>query len=389
MATISKRMTKSGVTYRIQVKVMDKGSGVQKTHSTTWKPLPGMTQRQIDREVAKFADEYERDIKTVAESPHAEGVSPDITLGEYAWWWIERRKEELSASYYVNCKSAITEIEAHIGRYKMREISPVIIQRFYDQLDKKERTVVTVIAKPTLPEAMKENNRRLLIESAALKIANNFREGDYYVTFTYDSASLPATDEKQNRVRKDIRNTITKLKRRFEKAGLKFKYVAIPENLSPDTKGRVHFHILIPAMPDLPTNKSRENFFSSLWGKGNVYCKEYGGTAEDAFRLASYFKKQKKEDSGARILMSHNMAKPVEKKQEIRFAECYSLDINVPAGYEVVSEVSYQCYTRDGFPCQHVVLQKSASITATKRRRYSVPYGQYIHPSPDAGRARL
>ena len=27
------------------------------------------------------------------------------------------------------------------------------------------------------PEAMKENNRRLLIESAALKIANNFKEG--------------------------------------------------------------------------------------------------------------------------------------------------------------------------------------------------------------------
>ena len=156
MSTISKRMTKSGVTYRIQVKVMDKGSGVQKTHSTTWKPQPGMTQRQIDREVAKFADEYERDIKTVAESPHAEEVSPEITLGEYAWWWIERRKEELSASYYVNCKNAITVIEEYIGGYKMREISPVIIQRFYDQIDKKERTVVTIIAKPELLEAMKD-----------------------------------------------------------------------------------------------------------------------------------------------------------------------------------------------------------------------------------------
>lgn len=238
------------------------------------------------------------------------------------------------------------------------------------------------------PEAMKENNRRILIESAALKIANNFREGDYYVTFTYESAHLPATDEKQDRVRKDIRNTLTKLKRRFEKAGLKFKYVAIPENLSPDTKGRAHFHILIPAMPALPTNKSRENFFSSIWGKGNVYCKEYGGTAEDAFRLASYFKKQKKEDRGARILMSHNMAKPVEKKQEIRFAECYSLDINVPAGYEVVREVSYQCYTQEGFPCQHVVLQKSASLAASLRRRYSVPRGQYTRPAQDSRRKR-
>lgn len=237
-------------------------------------------------------------------------------------------------------------------------------------------------------EAMKENNRRMLIEAAALKIANNFREGDYYVTFTYDSSNLPATDEKQGRVRKDIRNTLTKLKRRFEKAGLKFKYVAIPENLSPDTKGRAHFHILIPAMPGLATNKSRENFFSSLWGKGNVYCKEYGGTAEDAFRLASYFKKQKKEDSGARLLMSHNMAKPVEKKQEIRFAECYSLDINVPAGYEVVREVSYQCYTQEGFPCQHVVLQKSASLAASLRRRYSVPLGQYAQPVQGSRRKR-
>ena len=57
------------------------------------------------------------------------------------------------------------------------------------------------------PEAMKENNRRILIESAALKIANNFREGDYYVTFTYDSASLPATDVKQNRVRSVFRSS--------------------------------------------------------------------------------------------------------------------------------------------------------------------------------------
>ena len=141
-------------------------------------------------------------------------------------------------------------------------------------------------------------------------------------------------------------------------------------------------------MPDLPTNKSRENFFSSIWGKGNVYCKEYGGTAEDAFRLASYFKKQKKEDSGARILMSHNMEKPVEKRQEIRFAECYSLDINVPAGYEVVREVSYQCYTQEGFPCQHVVLQKSASLAASLRRRYSVPRGQYTRPAQDSRRKR-
>lgn len=89
-------------------------------------------------------------------APGAEGISPDITLGEYANWWLERRKDELSASYYVNCQTAIKDIAASIGGYKLRELNPTIIQRFYDQLDKKEKTVTTVTAKPELREAMQE-----------------------------------------------------------------------------------------------------------------------------------------------------------------------------------------------------------------------------------------
>ena len=58
-------------------------------------------------------------------------------------WWLERRKEELSVSYYVNCQSAITEIAASIGGYKLRELNPTIIQRFYDDLDRRERIIIT------------------------------------------------------------------------------------------------------------------------------------------------------------------------------------------------------------------------------------------------------
>lgn len=50
----------------------------------------------------------------------------------------------------------IKDITASIGGYKLREINPTIIQRFYDQLDKKEKTVTTVTAKPELREAMQE-----------------------------------------------------------------------------------------------------------------------------------------------------------------------------------------------------------------------------------------
>lgn len=56
----------------------------------------------------------------------------------------------------MNCQNAIKDIAASIGEYKLRELNPTIIQRFYDQLDKKEKTVTTVTAKPELREAIQE-----------------------------------------------------------------------------------------------------------------------------------------------------------------------------------------------------------------------------------------
>ena len=56
----------------------------------------------------------------------------------------------------MNCQTTIKDIVASIGRYKLRELNPAIIQRFYDQLDKKEKTVITVTAKPELRGAMQE-----------------------------------------------------------------------------------------------------------------------------------------------------------------------------------------------------------------------------------------
>ena len=98
MATITKRMTKSGLTYRIQVKLKDKGSGKINTHSTTWKPPAGLSTKQIEREVIVFADKYENDLKMSLTSSDAQGISPDTMVSEYAHWWLERRKDEISAS---------------------------------------------------------------------------------------------------------------------------------------------------------------------------------------------------------------------------------------------------------------------------------------------------
>ena len=100
MASIVKRESKSGVTFRIQVKVKDKGSGKTVTHSTTFKPTPGLTEKQMQREAVIFADQYESSIRETTTACDSENfITGDTTLTEYAWQWLERRKDELSPCY--------------------------------------------------------------------------------------------------------------------------------------------------------------------------------------------------------------------------------------------------------------------------------------------------
>ncbi len=154
MASIVRRDSKSGPAFRIQVKIKDKGSGKTITHSTTWKPAPGMSEKQMQREAIIFADQYEAQIRAASLSATGEQfMSAESTLREYAVWWLERRKDEISATYYINCKNSIDDIVEKIGAYKMRELNPSIIQRYYDAIDRRERTIFTITP---LPEAIRQ-----------------------------------------------------------------------------------------------------------------------------------------------------------------------------------------------------------------------------------------
>ena len=156
MASISKRQTKGGLTYRVQVKIKDKGSGKLKVYSTTWKPPEGLSPKQIEREVYLFADEYENTVKMTETASGQPTQSPDSTFSQYAVWWLKRRKDEIAASYYVNCETAIEITSKVIGGYKLKELNPNIIQQYYDKLDRAEKTVTVVTAKPALREKMQK-----------------------------------------------------------------------------------------------------------------------------------------------------------------------------------------------------------------------------------------
>lgn len=127
MAYIQKR----GNTYRIRVSNGTDQEGRRRYESTTWKPAPGMTERQEQKALAAFVLDFEQKVKTgklidgekvtfaefekIWEKDHAEKKLEPTTLQGYQW---QLRKYILP----------------EIGTCKLSQVQPLQLQRFYNRL---------------------------------------------------------------------------------------------------------------------------------------------------------------------------------------------------------------------------------------------------------------
>lgn len=147
MASISCRENKNGIVYRIQVKVKDKGNGKDIVRSMTWQPPESLSNKQAEREVIVVAKEYEDKIKKQLDCCVKNTNDDRTTFQEFAETWLEKCKQENSASYYVSSIRAIETANEYIGGYKLVDITPRIIQNFYDKIDKLKINKVIITPK--------------------------------------------------------------------------------------------------------------------------------------------------------------------------------------------------------------------------------------------------
>ena len=147
MATIVERGEKEGKKiYSIQVSVKNIGANKTIRKAKTVKLPQGLSVRERDKELNRIAVQYEEEIKTLYGFADYGTGGPDQTFANFAYKWLERIKEKRSASHYVNSKDAIAVITAYIGGYKLTELTPSILQYAFDEIDKKEREIVKVVA---------------------------------------------------------------------------------------------------------------------------------------------------------------------------------------------------------------------------------------------------
>lgn len=135
MANITPRKNKSGAitSYTIRVYHGYDGSGKRlKPYTMSYKPAPGMTARQIDKEVQRQALIFEEQIKN--------GFILDNkqTFAQYADYVVSL-KERAGVKHSVICwyKAQLERINAGIGHLKLSEIRPQHLNALYEQLSSK------------------------------------------------------------------------------------------------------------------------------------------------------------------------------------------------------------------------------------------------------------
>lgn len=129
MATIEKITGKTGTTYRISVSGGFDTSGKRIRHRKTYKPDPGMTERQIQKAVQRAAADFERSIE--------QGYALDNrqTFAEYAEYVLDpKERTGIKQKTLDRYRELMLRINQAIGHIKLADLRPQHLNSFYKNL---------------------------------------------------------------------------------------------------------------------------------------------------------------------------------------------------------------------------------------------------------------
>lgn len=125
MASITKR----GSTYTIRVSLGRDINGKKEVRNMTWKPSPGMTPKQIEKEVARQAVIFEENIKNGLQ------ISKSTRFVDFAERWLnDYARKQLRAKTVAQYEALLPRINAAMGHKKLEDIQPHHLLSFYNNL---------------------------------------------------------------------------------------------------------------------------------------------------------------------------------------------------------------------------------------------------------------
>lgn len=121
---------KKGRGYEIRVSCGIDINGKKLGKSRTWIPEPGMTPRQIEKELDRQKILFEEEVRN--------GVCPDnkIRFADFSKRWMEEyAKINVTIKSYVRYECYLKRINLAIGHLKLKDITPLQLNAFYRSLE--------------------------------------------------------------------------------------------------------------------------------------------------------------------------------------------------------------------------------------------------------------
>ena len=132
------------------MKIRDPMSNKLLVKTLTWKPDDKMNPRQAEREAIIKADAFEEEVKGLLTGSISGTDSYDMTLYNYSVDWLAKRNGDIALSTLSHYEGMLKIMKEVIGNVKVRQITPYIIQSFFNYMDNMMQTKYKITAKPML-----------------------------------------------------------------------------------------------------------------------------------------------------------------------------------------------------------------------------------------------
>ncbi len=157
-------ITQRGNAYTIRVSAGYDINGKKILRNMTWKPEPGMTAKQIKKELERQAILFEEKVIT------GQTISSDIRFAAFAEKWMnEYAKVHLRSQTVAQYEALLPRVNAAIGNIKLEKIQPNHLLQFYNNLAEKGiRLDTKYICTVDLKAAIKE--KKLTFKAISEKV---------------------------------------------------------------------------------------------------------------------------------------------------------------------------------------------------------------------------
>lgn len=151
MAYIERCVRGYGVCYVIRTNITNYYTKQKIRKCKTWRVPKGMNAKDAQKEVKRIAVDYEKEIEELI---YIGFDISKITIRDFSVKYLEFIKDNYSISHYIRSKELLKYMNSEIGNLCINSINPLIVQNYFDKIDKQKRVINHIVPKPRFKEIL-------------------------------------------------------------------------------------------------------------------------------------------------------------------------------------------------------------------------------------------